>query len=227
VGVTALLVLVVSGIAYAAVPGSNGVINGCYSKTTGALRVINTAKKQRCKAAKEIALSWSQQGQPGVAGAAGREGSAGKEGARGQEGPPGPYPSGPLPSGKTVRGLYAVTGSTPSAEEGLFSSISFGYEVRGPVSTIVIREGEHNRENEEHCPGSYEDPQANRGYLCVYRSVLEEDISTNAGSFLATSLENGTLTPGEPNRDGAFIVVLTKNGATSTNALGSWAVTAP
>ncbi len=39
----AVLVVAVSGVAYATIPGSNGVISGCYSKLTGALRVIDAS----------------------------------------------------------------------------------------------------------------------------------------------------------------------------------------
>ena len=59
-------IIVVAGasaaIAVAAIPDSGtGLIHGCYSKTTGALRVINTAKGQHCHSG-EAALNWNQRG---------------------------------------------------------------------------------------------------------------------------------------------------------------------
>jgi hypothetical protein len=76
---------VIGAIAYAAIPDASGVIHGCYSKTNGALRVIDSALSSRC-AANEVAIAWNQTGREGPAGAAG------------PAGPPGPAaPSGPSP----------------------------------------------------------------------------------------------------------------------------------
>jgi len=41
-GITAL-VIAAGGVALASIPGSNGVVNACYSNTTGALRAIDSA----------------------------------------------------------------------------------------------------------------------------------------------------------------------------------------
>lgn len=57
----ALAVLVVAGgVAFGAIPDNAGVIHGCYSASTGALRVIDSAS-QTC-ASGETALNWNQQG---------------------------------------------------------------------------------------------------------------------------------------------------------------------
>src|SRR5581483_10638436 len=76
----------VAGVAYASIPGSDGVIHGCYAKT-GALSVIDSAK--RCPNG-TTALNWNQQGPQGVPGAAGPAGPAGPQGPAGPAGPPGP-----------------------------------------------------------------------------------------------------------------------------------------
>jgi hypothetical protein len=47
------------GIAYASIPGSNGVIHGCYQKINGQLRVIDPAAGGGCTA-NESPLSWNQ-----------------------------------------------------------------------------------------------------------------------------------------------------------------------
>ena len=61
-GSVAAFLLVAGGVAYAAIPDAKtGVIHGCYSKTTGALRVIDPSKSQSC-AAGEAALNWNQSG---------------------------------------------------------------------------------------------------------------------------------------------------------------------
>jgi hypothetical protein len=44
-----MTVLFTSIIAFASIPGANGVIYGCYSKSGGALRVIDASVTQ-CKA---------------------------------------------------------------------------------------------------------------------------------------------------------------------------------
>ena len=63
VGVTVALVLAGTGFAVAAIPGSDGVIHGCYQKKRGTLRVVKQGK--RCKGS-EKALAWNQQGRPGT-----------------------------------------------------------------------------------------------------------------------------------------------------------------
>jgi hypothetical protein len=83
-------VLVVSvGIAYAAIPDSNGVIHGCYVSGQGQLRVIDTAKaKESCKN-NETAISWNQQGPKGDKGDTGPQGPQGVKGDTGPQGPQG------------------------------------------------------------------------------------------------------------------------------------------
>jgi len=85
-GVIAVIALVAAGIAYAAIPDSSGVIHGCYSAKTGALRVIDSSGK--C-ANGENALNWNQQGPKGDVGATGPQGPKGDAGATGAQGPAG------------------------------------------------------------------------------------------------------------------------------------------
>ena len=59
---------VVSG-AQAAIPDSSGVINGCYQKNVGNLRVIDPSAGDSCRPS-EIAISWSQTGPQGTQGRA-------------------------------------------------------------------------------------------------------------------------------------------------------------
>src|SRR5262245_17200612 len=69
--------VLVGGIAYAAIPGTDGMIHGCYDKT-GALRVSDKG----C-ARGEKAISWDQHG----TGGAGTSGPTGARGASGGSGP--------------------------------------------------------------------------------------------------------------------------------------------
>jgi hypothetical protein len=83
--------LVMGGIAYASIPGPDGVIHGCYL-TNGNLRVIDSAAS--CKS-NETPLTWSQhgptgpQGPAGPPGATGPQGPAGPQGTTGDTGPTG------------------------------------------------------------------------------------------------------------------------------------------
>ena len=60
--------VIVVGIAYAAIPGGGGRIQGCYVTKGGALRVVNAASE--CTK-QELPLDWNQAGQPGTNGAPG------------------------------------------------------------------------------------------------------------------------------------------------------------
>ena len=60
--------VVVVGIAYAAIPGAGGQIQGCYIKKVGALRVVNSASE--CTKL-ELPLAWNEAGQPGTNGTPG------------------------------------------------------------------------------------------------------------------------------------------------------------
>jgi Collagen triple helix repeat (20 copies) len=94
----ALAILAVGGgVALATIPGSDGVIHGCYAKSGGALRVID-ASVTTCKTG-ETSLDWSMTGPQGPAGLQGPKGDPGPQGAKGDPGPQGakgdPGPQGP------------------------------------------------------------------------------------------------------------------------------------
>jgi hypothetical protein len=61
------------GVAWATIPGDGGVIQGCYTKIGGILRVIDTAKAERCLGI-EVPISWNQKGLKGDPGASGAPG---------------------------------------------------------------------------------------------------------------------------------------------------------
>lgn len=83
----ALAVLaLVGGVATATIPGSGGVISGCYEKSTGVLRVINTGiRSARCHK-NEKPISWSAQGPTGPRGHQGSQGTSGIQGPPGTNG---------------------------------------------------------------------------------------------------------------------------------------------
>lgn len=58
--------LMAGSVAYATIPSGDGVIHGCYTKSGGSLRVIDSSVTN-CKSS-ETALSWNQAGVPGPPG---------------------------------------------------------------------------------------------------------------------------------------------------------------
>ena len=87
--IAALGVLGAGGVAYAAIPDPQGVINACYKKggllqEPGALRVSDTG----CRST-ELPLAWSQRGPAGPQGAPGPQGAQGEVGPQGPAGPAG------------------------------------------------------------------------------------------------------------------------------------------
>jgi hypothetical protein len=103
-----MAVLFTGVIAFASIPGPNGVIFGCYKKSGGTLRVIDTAT-DRCDSRAETPISWNQtgpqgpQGEQGPVGPAGPQGQQGIQGVQGSQGEQGPQgeagPQGPAGAG--------------------------------------------------------------------------------------------------------------------------------
>ncbi len=76
-----------AAVAYAAIPGGDGVIHGCYKKEAGTLRVIDDTGTCRPS---EVALEWNQTGPQGPQGPTGPTGPDGPQGPQGEQGPDGP-----------------------------------------------------------------------------------------------------------------------------------------
>jgi hypothetical protein len=73
-----VLALAAGGVAYASIPDSSGVINGCYKSVVGQLRVIDTDAGMKCLAG-EKPLDWSRSGPTGATGPTGTSGISGYE----------------------------------------------------------------------------------------------------------------------------------------------------
>lgn len=128
------------------------------------------------------------------------------------------FPSGDVPSGKTVRGNYAVAtySSSGSEEHYGMDSISFGFSFASAPQTHMILKGGTPPTG---CPGTAENPQADPGHLCVYEG------NNNRGSATI-----GVFSPADglspSNRWGAG-VILDSFGTNAANSYGTWAATAP
>jgi hypothetical protein len=87
IAVVVAAVALLSGIAWATIPNNN-VINACYTRSGGSLRVID-ATVTTCSN-KETALAWNVQGPTGSQGPQGPQGLVGPAGPQGVAGPTGP-----------------------------------------------------------------------------------------------------------------------------------------
>jgi Collagen triple helix repeat (20 copies) len=78
------VLIVGGGVALATIPSSSGVVNGCYNKTSGALRVIDPAAANCSNG--ESPLNWNQTGPQGLQGPQGPAGPKGDKGDKGDQG---------------------------------------------------------------------------------------------------------------------------------------------
>ncbi len=85
-GAVGVAMVAMGGVAYATIP-TDGVISACYTKSGGALRVIDSTTGS-CSS-KETSLAWNVAGARGPQGATGPAGPAGPAGATGAAGAPG------------------------------------------------------------------------------------------------------------------------------------------
>jgi hypothetical protein len=112
----AAVCLVTGGVAYAAVSGSDAVINGCYQKNNGQLRIIDPSTDS-CRSS-EVGITWNQigpagpPGATGVAGPTGATGPAGKAGADGAAGAAGPSGASGASGPRGASGADGATGPT-------------------------------------------------------------------------------------------------------------------
>jgi hypothetical protein len=150
---------------------------------------------------------------------AGAPGPAGSQGSKGETGPAGPFPDGNLPSGKTVRGNFFMTGNAVANNDQAVDSLSFVYTLPSAPTPHFIKVGDPPASG---CPGTADGPQAAPGHLCVY----ERSTSGPVGARDVCGLDvNGSNCPGS-NRWGAGVYELaTGTGRFQSN--GTWAVTAP
>jgi hypothetical protein len=110
------IMLVAGAAAYAQQSNVEEVINGCYHKNQGMLRVVESADDCRPP---ELPISWNQQGIQGETGAQGPQGIQGEQGPQGETGAQGPQgPQGE--QGETgAQGPQGETGPTgPQGEQG-------------------------------------------------------------------------------------------------------------
>jgi type VI protein secretion system component Hcp len=153
---TVALIAAATGFAAASIPGARGTITACYSKKTGALRVVDETKK--CKAS-ERRLTFASSGLPGPTGETGSPGPAGPagetgptgpkgdQGEKGEQGTPG-HPGtpgapgqagGPPPTCRYMIGTVAMTSAATSDTS--FDICGINWEGGAPVDSNAVRTG--------------------------------------------------------------------------------------
>jgi hypothetical protein len=111
------------GVAHADIPGAGGVYTGCYTRSNGALRVIDFEAGQRCRST-ELTVTWNRTGQPGPAGPQGPQGPQGLQGETGPAGTvdiievPGPFAF--APAGGEATSTAVCPADHPKAISGGF-----------------------------------------------------------------------------------------------------------
>lgn len=217
--VVALLALGVAlgGTSYAAVSLPKNSVGATQLKKNAVTssrirnRAVTSAKvKDRSLLAKDFKLGQLPAGARGPAGPQGPAGGQGPAGAAGAKGDPGPLVT-TLPSGKTLRGVYAfgglklTNGSIPRAP------LSYQFPLASAPTSHVIDVGGAATST---CPGSAANPQAAPGQLCVYQTANISQTPLLAFNSIA---------------GGRFGVQLLSpvSANVSYDFAGTWAVTAP
>ena len=228
VGVLAVLILATAGYAFAAggqQSATGGTITACVSRS-GTVRIVSASR--RCgRTARRVA--WSKQGPRGFTGprgaqgARGARGARGSTGARGAQGPAGPAGTFPeqLPSGRTLRGVYDVSGletnnATPATQGG---AVTFSSSLAAAPTVHFVAQGQAPPAQ---CPGNVTSPAAAAGHLCVY-----EGGQTARGAL--TIIDPTTQATAGAARWGFGLQLEPSSTAISSSfsSHGSWAVTAP
>jgi hypothetical protein len=123
---------------------------------------------------------------------------------------------GPLPSGRTITGTYAVLYVASGPNVGGLAAFSFGASLpTAPAVTFIPKGGAAMPT----CPGSAANPKAAPGQLCVY-----EGSGFNAKGQRV--FKPSTLDGDAADRFGAGVIVAA-NGQGAVASTGTWAVTAP
>jgi hypothetical protein len=162
------------------------------------------------------------------AGPQGAQGPRGFTGARGATGATGAaFPTGNLPSGRTMKGTYAVHGTGQ-----VFASdhISFPVQLAAAPTNVGMKRldpSEPGNPSTTRCPGSASNPLAAPGELCIY-----EGTRFNAGLPELCKPDNNPGTcnntgSGQATRWGMFLRFKGTTGNTDFGSNGTWAMTAP
>jgi hypothetical protein len=148
------------------------------------------------------------------AGPRGPQGQKGDKGDKGDEGIPGPLLE-TLPSGKTEFGKYYALGSP--APQGQYAVDVISYQFPLP-STPIDHYLPPGATPTAECTGSFGNPQAAPGHLCVYSNKRGGVLTTYSGDGMGFD---------ELDRYGFAVNIQSSGSPNNFYDVGSWAVTAP
>jgi hypothetical protein len=223
VGLLALMVAL-GGTSYAAVSlrshsvGAPQLKNGAVTGAKlGNNSVVSRNVKDRSLLARDFKAGQLPAGPRGLIGAKGDKGDTGAIGATGQTGAKGDSFDTGLPSGKTLRGTYEVTGQAAPGG-GFIAATAETYAAALPANPELhmIVPG---ATPPTVCQGTFANPQAAPGHLCVYESPNHGNLIEDPHVFIdPTNTAEGKL---------GFGVQIDANAAGVFSSAGTWAVTAP
>lgn len=220
VAVIVAVLLAIGGTSYAAV-----VITGKDVKN-GSLTGADVKNKSLTK--KDFKGSVT-----GPAGPQGAPGAPGAQGVQGVQGPAGPFPD-VLPSGKTLTGVFSVTGVATAPGQYADSPISFGFRFASAPTVVTVGIDDTPAEAAAAgCPGTAAEPKAAPGKVCLYEMGHEnlDDAATGeleadgdaawVSAYAPPDNNFGTATPV------GTIVEALSSAAGNFYSNGTWAATSP
>ena len=182
-------------------------------------KLTGKAGKTGANGATGPAGSTGPAGPQGKEGSPGKEGLTGKEGKEGEQGEPGPLLT-TLPSGKTLKGAYAIEYTATAINQDGTDSISFAFPLSADPSAEAANFIPEGGSPTAACPGTSANPEAAAGQICIYESygsnVHFRCIATSAGEYSCDKASQYGAT-----------VFIESSGAGRTTSVGTWAVTAP
>jgi Collagen triple helix repeat (20 copies) len=216
--VIAILALIVAlaGTAFAALPGLNSKQKKEVKKIAKQVSLPGPQGPQGAPGSQGVPGAAGKDGAPGQAGEPGKAGEPGEDGADGKDGENGvcsvSIPKCVLPPGATESGLWSFTAPATGS---IFVPISFPLKAEPPIPHPFIRFVEVGGTPPPECPGTFEEPKAEPGFLCAYANSLSKVISGPTGA------QEFDLGDGE-------IMVMSGTGSVGEIArgTGSWAYTA-
>jgi hypothetical protein len=125
--------------------------------------------------------------------------------------------AGVLPSARSLRGTWAVSGGSDGNPTTVSGAVSFGVVLASAPAPTFVADGDSPSAS---CPGSVVAPTAARGHLCIY----ENSGSANVGSVTLRAPGSSTDPSAAP--FGTLVIVDSAGDGPVTDG-GSWAVTAP
>ncbi len=104
-----------------------------------------------------------------------------------------------------------MSGNANAANEFASDNISFGFRFASAPATVVEENGGSNA----NCPGDSDNPGANAGFLCIFRTSDHSNVSASGVQQIDGPDQQGTS------------LFIHSNGAGNFWDYGTWAATSP